>query len=443
MSTSSNSSFLPIDISKLVKKRNFGFDATDITEIRIIRLDKSFFETQSLEKAEMAFPVVLHLSLLDQTSQSIFTWLREDVQSGKLVPFLERDVDFFSKNIMVHSKLYDIYRTWEVEYEQPQAITRLEVDSTNLHYLVEFSGEKKAHVKEYTRLGQEQGQREEKTARILSSKGRYPSIWGTGRVKVGDLDENVWIITEHLEGINTDDLSFELLKKYSETQNIMYLDRLEKLLSLVIGALGDLHSIPIENREKEVQQTKVLWRKHLMFLKGELNGISLMNLHNSIISATDIDILVDTLIEMIDTVFDDYDFTLIHNDAWWRQFFWIGDQNLSDPGQIVILDLEDVLIGPWAYDIGSLQNSILQQAFYYSENFPDNLKTAKKTGNMLKAKCEELVSTGYPWVVDEDLKKKLNWARSVRSLHEIIYLSRFQPEEDRLRAFIISSLPKL
>ena len=140
-------------------------------------------------------------------------------------------------------------------------------------------------------------------------------------------------------------------------ENEVDLNYLKILIKNIVNVLGNLHKTDLKKVNTDFHDKKDFWRKIILRLINQVNN-------NVYIAKEPISrVEEEELIGKVELI-QPSDFVWVHNDIWWRQFLWIPESVEKDKGRMMLLDLEDAVIGPWFYDLSSFCNSIMQQDGY-------------------------------------------------------------------------------
>ena len=307
------------------------------------------------------------------------------------------------------------YNGFEVIGEKiSESITSIErppIDATNLHLKLVCENQKKYHVKEYTRPLR--GTREILIGQILAKQQIFPKLvkallWNDESNKFGLVS-----VLENYDIRNSlDEESYLILKNFikSETSMDGYLrliHQAHKILSTFHNRLSiDMNelqvSIPTFRDEfsKNTLTSEVLSPDLSEFARRALKKIaSANNTHN-----------------------------VIHGDIWWRQFSRTSD------GQVLLLDLEDIVIGPLAYDYASMYCGIRNQLEYASRELAKTPHQKELIADLMRT-VEMLYQS-----LSLDLFKE---AVLLRTVHEYVYSTQRFGQKSWITDFTLSEAKRI
>lgn len=233
-------------------------------------------------------------------------------------------------------------------------ITRLATDATNIHYLVQ-ADRANYYIKEYTRWYR--GSNEYLFGRAL--KQMFPEIIYTLSVQIKGKQHTVFTLFKKLlDAENLDRIVGRLLLHYSHEQQ-------EKFLQYVLQATHAIQQLHEQlNSVGEQSNLETLYERVTPFFKQVRTYLQKwIHEHGKELQVNEekrvaLEKMLSTALQKTLNASE-----VIHGDIWWRQF------EMQD-SHLLVLDLEDVLLGSKLYDFCSHYSGILNQLdyFYMEEN---------------------------------------------------------------------------
>ncbi len=307
------------------------------------------------------------------------------------------------------------YNSFEVVGEKiSEPITSIErppIDATNLHLKLVCKNGKKYHVKEYTRPLR--GTREIMIGQVLAKHRIFPKLvkallWNNEKNKFG----LVSIFENYNIRNSLDEESYLLLKEFIESKTSM--DEYLQLIHQAHEILSTFHT-KLSTDLDELQVSIPTFRDE--FSKNTLD---------SQVLTSDLTQFAQRALEKITS--ENNTQSIIHGDLWWRQFSRTSD------GQILLLDLEDILIGPPIYDYASMYCSIRNQLEYASRELAKVSHQKELIADLMRT-----IEMFYQSLPLDSFKE----AVLLRTIHEHVYSSQRFGQKSWITTFTLREAKRI
>lgn len=410
----------PLDV-----QRHFGINPSELAEAKVYKTKLELKDSSLL------------ITLLFFKGKIIGIFIIPEGSYNVQFPVPPIDFDFLGKNSF--STFFQLIADNTIEYPlkitgslptfKDFSVTVDKLDVTNEHLLITLDQKVILRLKRYTRFTKAQIH-EAFIGELLAKEGLFPQIyviinlsWENVLIaeNIGQKFNPLAIIMENListENVDTLTGNFYLQAIRSNNVDIMQNQKelFIKFLEKVLNFLKKFENILAGISYIDKRVFDVFGQPEIGFHRWTRSFIPkytrLKEIYNDLPSLA-------TFRNILSAMFPYVKIQLIHGDCWLRQFIQCNND------RFYLLDLEDADWGHPLYDLACLTNSLEQQNDYF--------RIVISTEPHERKWIKELMETINAIVIKQILPEELNTfriCRTLRLIHELDYIVRFQPYLD-------------
>ncbi len=317
------------------------------------------------------------------------------------------------------------------------SISKLPIDATNLHYLIKTKTGQIYHMKEYTRT--KKGFVEASVSKALDDAQIVPKLLFSFIIEINEEMHCLASLFEEITPMdNLDAMTGALFDKVLDNGDIdsilqPYLYYLRSAIATirkfqesinVPGLKNKLRPFAISLRDEfEAKLTRV--KKYLQ---------NWYQFHSPFISSLDKWEENFTAFEQQSSARLQEGQFLIHGDIWWRQFVFSEDK-------VILLDIEDIMVGNPEYDLASLSSGIANQiAYFFVERNANSEIVSQLWDRSMQTIFEELPSFDFSFLIIRMIAE-LDYAISHWNSDPTLPPRKLQKHVDLVKALYDCNLP--
>ena len=406
-------------------QRHFGINPSSLTETKVYKTKLALKD------------YLLEITILFYKGQIIGVFIIPEGCYNVQFPVPPTEFDFLGKNsfstffqLIVNKEIKDPIRMIGfLPAFKHFSVTVDKLDVTNEHLLITLDQTTVLRLKRYTRFTKAQIH-EAFIGELLAKEGLFPQIYAIISLSwenviipehIGQKFNPLALIMENLLSTENVDIvtgNFYLQAIRSNNTDIMqeqeeqFITFLEKILHF----LKKFDTILADISQLDKQVFEVFGQPEIGFHRWTRSFIPKYNrlkeIYNDLPSLTVFSNILNAMLPYINI-------QLIHGDCWLRQFV------CSNNERFYLLDLEDSNWGHPLYDLACLTNSLEQQNDYFRMVIATELNERK----WIKKLIEAINTKINAQILPEELNT-FRICRTLRLIHELDYITRFQPYLD-------------